>query len=118
LYRMAAEVCNLSGEIDGKTNFHHPMAYGEAGGIRMKRFSKIKETDNCYSKLRFCFEYEASTDPVADLHTVGLLVSHGIRDVRSRHPRHVGRAYILSDSRLEEAQTRLCKMGWEEMPEI
>jgi hypothetical protein len=85
----------------------------------MKRFSKIKETDNRYSKLRLCFEYEANEDPVADLHDVGLLVSHGVFDVRSQHPQHTGRAYIVSDSRedLDEAQKRLRKMGWEEIPD-
>lgn len=85
----------------------------------MKRFSKIKETDNQASKLRLCFDYEATEDPVPDLHDVGLVLAHAVIDVRSRHPRQMGRAYMLSDNQedLERAQGKLRQMGWEEMPE-
>ena len=30
---MAAEVCDLPGESDGETGFHHSMAYGETAGM-------------------------------------------------------------------------------------
>jgi hypothetical protein len=85
----------------------------------MKRFSRIKETDNQASKLRLCFDYEATEDPVTDLHAAGLLLAHDIWDVRSNHSHYGGQAYIFSDSReqLEEARAQLRKMGWEEMPE-
>jgi len=33
LYRIASKVCDLPGQIDGETGFHHLMAYGEAAGM-------------------------------------------------------------------------------------
>ena len=116
---MAAEMCDLPGEGDGETGFHHPMADGETAGIIMKRFSKIKKKVDHNYPLTLYFDFETTENPVGDLKALGLIVNYSIFDVRSKHPHHEGRAYILSDSRegLEEAQKRLPQMGWEELPE-
>lgn len=90
------------------------------GGMKMKRFSKIKETDNPNSKLRMCFEFKADENPAGDLHSVGLIISHGITGWRGGKKRsHSGCAYILTDSRegLEKAQEQLRQKGWKEIAE-
>ncbi len=87
----------------------------------MKRFSKIKETDKRKSKLRLCFEFKANEDPTADLHSAGLVISHGITGWHGeKEKHHSGRAYILTDSKeeLEKAQEQLLQMGWEKTPEV
>jgi hypothetical protein len=52
----------------------------------MKRFSRIKETANEYSKLRLCFTFAADENPSSDLHGAALIISLGIHDVRSNRP--------------------------------
>ena len=85
----------------------------------MKRFSKIKETEDPDSKHRLCFEFEAVEDPADDLYAVGLLFSSStvvLRDGKEQH--YKGHTYILHESRegLEKAQEKLRQMGWEEIP--
>ena len=87
----------------------------------MKRFSKIKETDDPYFKLRLCFEFEADEDPADDLSAVGLLVSSstvGSPDGKEQH--HKGHAYILHEGSegLKKVQEQLRQMGWEEIPDM
>ena len=87
--------------------------------MKVKRFSKVKESDDPTYKLRLYFKFDANEDPSSDLHDVGLLVCHSIRDVRGNEPHHEGEAYTLTDSRedLEKAQERLRQLGWEEIPD-
>lgn len=83
----------------------------------MKQFAKIGETRNAASKLRLCFEFEATEDPAADLHSVGLLVSVGVSGWHGATPKlHKGRAYVASDRRedLEAAQAQLRAKAWTE----
>ncbi len=85
----------------------------------MKRFSKIKETEDPYFKLRLCFEFEANEDPTDDLYAVGLLISSstvGLPGGKEQH--YKGHAYILHGGRegLEKAQEKLRQMGWGEIP--
>ena len=87
----------------------------------MKRFSKIKETDDPYFKLRLCFEFEAVEDPTDDLYGVGLLFSSstvGLPEGKEQH--YKGHAYILHEGRegLEKAQEKLRQMGWGEIPDM
>jgi hypothetical protein len=117
---MAGEVCDPSSQRSRQVGHHHPMAYGQFENMTVKRFSKIKETDNQFSKLRLCFEFIANKNPVADLHAVGLLASSGSFAWHGgKKWRHMGRAYILTDRKqdLEAAQDKLRQMGWQEMPE-
>lgn len=91
------------------------------GDIKVKSFSKIKETDKRHSKLRLCFEFKANEDPLSDLYSVGLVISRGIIGWhREKERDHSGCAYILTDSKedLEKAQERLCQMGWERISEV
>jgi hypothetical protein len=83
----------------------------------MKRFSRIKETVNEYSKLRLCFTFAADENPSSDLHGAALIISLGIHDVRSNRPRFEGFAYVLTDRRrdLERGQERLWQLGWQEI---
>ena len=83
----------------------------------MKRFSKIKETDDPYFRLRLCFEFEADEDPTDDLYAVGLLISSSTVGLPGGEEQHYkGRAYVLHESRegLEKAQEKLRQMGWVE----
>ena len=83
----------------------------------MNQFSKIGETRNTASKLRLCFEFEATEDPIADLHAAGLIVSLGITGWHgANEKRYSGRAYIETDRQedLEAAQARLGAKGWTE----
>ena len=86
----------------------------------MKRFSKIKETEDPDSKIRLCFEFEADEDPADDLYTVGLLFSSSTVVLRDgKEQRHKGHAYILHEGRegLEKDQEKLRQMVWGEIPE-
>ncbi len=87
----------------------------------MKRFSKIKETDDHYFKLRLCFEFEADEDPTDDLYAVGLLFSSSTVGLRGGEEQHYkGHAYVLHEGRegLEKAQEQLRQMGWEEISDM
>jgi hypothetical protein len=83
----------------------------------MKQFSKIGETKNADSKLRLCFEFEATEDASSELYAVGLLVSQGVSGWHGeKSKRYMGRAYVETDRRedLEAAQAKLRTKGWRE----
>ena len=87
----------------------------------MKRFSKIKETEDPDSKHRLCFEFEADEDPTDDLYAVGLLFSSSTVGLRGGEEQHYkGHAYVLHEGRegLEKAQEQLRQMGWEEISDM
>ena len=87
----------------------------------MKRFSKIKETEDPDSKLRLCFGFEANEDPTDDLYAVGLLFSGSTVVLRGgKEQNYNGHAYVLHEGRegLEKAQEQLRQMGWEEISDM
>ncbi len=87
----------------------------------MKRFSKIKETEDPDSKHRLCFEFEADENPTDDLYAVGLLFSSSTVVLRGgKEQNYKGHAYILHGGRegLEKAQEKLRQMGWGEIPDM
>ena len=87
----------------------------------MKRFSKIKETEDPDSKHRLYFEFEADEDPTDDLYAVGLLFSGSTVVLRGgKEQNYKGQAYILHGGRegLEKAQEQLRQMGWEEISDM
>ncbi len=87
----------------------------------MKRFSKIKETEDPDSKLRLCFGFEANEDPTDDLYAVGLLYSGSTVVLRGgKEQNYNGHAYVLLEGRegLEKAQEQLRQMGWEEISDM
>ena len=45
---MAAEVCDLPGQSDGETGFHHPMADGKTGGLMTRELCTIRSECSFY----------------------------------------------------------------------
>jgi hypothetical protein len=51
-YRIAAEMCDLPGQGDGKSGFHHPMTYGEAADMNILRSGASGLVKRGFSKPR------------------------------------------------------------------